>query len=217
MSKTENQKTKENVRRKRILDVAFQIFVEKKIDSVSMGEIAQAAGIGRATLFRCYSNKLELVIAVCTAQWKAYFDELDAKRPLTAIGDIPAIDRFTFTLDSYIDMYQHHKELLQYNDNFNHYVTHEGVKPEQLEAFHAALQSANTRFHLMYEKAKEDGTFRTDIPEKEFFRVTLHPMMAACAHYAGGFIWGAEGDRDYTPELLRQKDMILNYVKVSLE
>ena len=57
MSKTENQKVKENVRGKRILDVAFQIFVEKKIESVSMGEIAQAAGIGRATLFRCYSNK----------------------------------------------------------------------------------------------------------------------------------------------------------------
>ena len=214
MSKTEKQIAKENARGKKVLDVAFQIFVEKKIESVSMGEIAQAAGIGRATLFRCYSNKLELVIAVCTAQWQAYFDELDTNRPLTSIGDIPAIDRFIFTLDSYIDMYQHHKELLQFNDNFNHYVTHEGVKPEQLEAFHASLKSANTRFHLMYEKAKEDKTFRTDIPEEEFFRVTLHSMMATCAHYAGGFIWGAEDNKDYTPELLLQKEMILNYVKM---
>lgn len=217
MSKTEKQIAKENARGKRILDVAFQIFVEKKIESVSMGEIAQAAGIGRATLFRCYSNKLELVIAVCTAQWKAYLDELDTNRPLTSIGDIPAIDRFIFTLDSYIDMYQNHKELLQYNDNFNHYVTHEGVRPEQLEAFHASLESADTRFHLMYEKAKEDKTFRTDIPEEEFFRVTLHSMMATCAHYAGGFIWGAEDNKDYTPELLLQKEMILNYVKMPEE
>lgn len=212
MSKSERQKAKENARRERILDVAFRIFVEKKIESVSMGEIAEAAEVGRATLFRCYANKLELVIAVCTAQWKAYLDELDARRPLTSVGDIPAIDRFIFTLDSYIDMYQNHKDLLQYNDNFNHYVTHEGVKPEQLEAFHASLYSANTRFHLMYEKAKEDKTFRTDIPEEEFLRVTVHSMMATCAHYAGGFIWGAEDNKDYTPELLLQKDMILNYV-----
>ena len=30
-----------------------------------MGEIAELAGVGRATLFRYYPNKLELVIAVC--------------------------------------------------------------------------------------------------------------------------------------------------------
>ena len=80
-----------------------------------------------AAVFRYYPNKLELVIAVCAAKWKEYLDALDAKRPLESIGDIPAIDRFIFTLDSYIDMYRHHKDLLQYNDNFNHYVTHEGV------------------------------------------------------------------------------------------
>lgn len=202
-------------RRKAIINAAFQIFVEKKIEPVSMGEIAEAAGVGRATLFRYYPNKLELVIAVCAAKWKEYLDALDAKRPLESIGDIPAIDRFTFTLDSYIDMYRHHKDLLQYNDNFNHYVTHEGVKDEQLVEFHASLYSVNTRLEWMYEKAKEDYTFRTDIPRDEFFRVTVHTMMSACVHYAGGFIWGARDNKDYTPELLRIKEMILNYVKTS--
>ena len=202
-------------RRKAIINAAFQIFVEKKIEPVSMGEIAELAGVGRATLFRYYPNKLELVIAVCAAKWKEYLDALDAKRPLESIGDIPAIDRFTFTLDSYIDMYRHHKDLLQYNDNFNHYVTHEGVKDEQLEEFHASIYSVNTRLEWMYEKAKEDYTFRTDIPRDEFFRVTVHTMMSACVHYAGGFIWGARDNKDYTPELLRIKEMILNYVKTS--
>lgn len=178
-----------------------------------MGEIAEAAGIGRATLFRCYSSKLELVIAVCAAKWKAYLDELDAKRPISSIGDIPAIDRFVFTLDSYIDMYQRYKDLLQYNDNFNHYVTHEGAAQEQLVDFNRSLYSANTRFHLMYEKAKEDGTFRTDIPEDIFFRVTLHSMMAACAHYAGDFIWGAKDNKDYTAELILLREMIVNFAK----
>ena len=204
---------KENIRDQRIIDTAFHIFVERKIEPVSMGEIAEAAGIGRATLFRCYSSKLKLAIAVCAAKWKTYLDELDAKRPISSIEDVPAIDRFIFTMDSYIDMYQHHKELLQYNDNFNHYVTHEGAKEEQLYDFHRALHSANTRFHLMYEKTKEDKTFRTDIPEDIFFRVTLHSMMAACAHYAGGFIWGAEDNKDYTAELILQKKMIVDFAK----
>ena len=51
MSKSEKQIAKENERRKKILDTAFQIFVEKKIEGVSMGEIAEAGGIGRGTIF----------------------------------------------------------------------------------------------------------------------------------------------------------------------
>lgn len=203
----------EFVRKQKIIDAAFNIFVEKKIEPVSMGEIAEAAGMGRATLFRYYPSKLELVIAVCAARWKAYLDELDEQRPISSIGDIPAIDRFIFTLDSYIEMYQHHKDLLQYNDNFNHYVTHENASEEQLEGFRNSLYSVNTRFHLMYEKAKEDNTFRTDIPEDVFFRVTLHSMMAACAHYAGDFIWGAKDNKDYTAELVLQKEMIVDFAK----
>ena len=53
--------TKKDERREKILTEAYRIFVEKKIEPVSMGEIAEAAGIGRATLFRYYSSKLELV------------------------------------------------------------------------------------------------------------------------------------------------------------
>lgn len=217
MAKTQRQMEKEQERNRRILDTAFRIFVERKIEGVTMGEIAEAAGVGRATLFRCYPSKTELVIAVCSMKWKEYLDALDNSRPISGIHDIPAIGRFIFTLDSYIDMYQHHKELLQYNDNFNYYVSHAGCDPKLLEEFHKSLSSANIRFHLMYEKAKEDKTFRTDIPEDEFMRATVHTMMATCTHYAGGFIWGSEENKDYTEELLLLKEMILMYVRVQPE
>ncbi len=194
-----------------ILEAAFQIFVEKKIEAVSMDEIARAANVGRATLFRHYASKPELVIAVNTKQWGDYLSAVDAVRPISSIHEIPAIDRLIFTMDSYIDMYQKRKDLLQFNDNFNHYVSHAGRNHEKLQGFHNSLYSADTRFRLMFEKAKEDHTFRTDIPREQFFRVTVHTMMTACAYYAGGFIWGSEENRDYTDELVLLKDMILGY------
>ncbi|OKZ72583.1 MAG: hypothetical protein BHV87_12115 [Clostridiales bacterium 36_14] len=40
--------TKKDERREKILTEAYRIFVEKKIEPVSMGEIAEAAGIGTA-------------------------------------------------------------------------------------------------------------------------------------------------------------------------
>ena len=72
MGKSEKQMDKEQGRNQRIIDTAFRLFVEKKIEAVSMDEVAKEAGVGRATLFRCYNNKTELAIAVCASKWKAY-------------------------------------------------------------------------------------------------------------------------------------------------
>ena len=208
--------TKEKIdeRKIKILNTAFDIFVEKTIEAVSMGEIAEAAGVGRATLFRYYPSKLELVIEVCGKKWKDVFDELDRCRPISSVGEIPALDRLIFTLDSYIALYQNYKELLCYNDNFNHYVSRVGEDNERLAEFHESLYSVDVRLHNMYEKAKEDKSFRTDIPEGEFMRVTVQTMMGAGEHYAKGFIWGSEEEHDYTQELLRLKEMIINYVTI---
>ena len=42
-------------------------------------------------------------------------------------------------------------------------------KDLQMDEFNQALfLPANTRFHMMYEKAKEDKTFKTDMAEEEF-------------------------------------------------
>ncbi len=56
MGKSEKQMDKEQGRNQRIIDTAFRLFVEKKIEAVSMEEVAKEAGVGRATLFRCNTN-----------------------------------------------------------------------------------------------------------------------------------------------------------------
>lgn len=55
MSRLQKKESLKEARRRLIIDTAFRIFVEQKIEPVSMGEIASAAGIGRATLFRYYN------------------------------------------------------------------------------------------------------------------------------------------------------------------
>lgn len=200
-------------RNEHILSVAYNVFVEKRIEAVSMQMIADAAGVGVATLFRYYASKTDLVITVCAKKWKDYLSSMVSSRPKEMIKDLPAIDRLSYTLDMYIEIYRTNKAILSFNDNFNHYINHEHVGDEKLVNYRMALEPMTTRFHWLYEKAQEDGTVRTDIPEDELLRVTLHTMMSACIHYAGGFIWGAESkNRDYTEELTRLKEMILSYV-----
>lgn len=214
ISKQEHLKRKE-----RVLKEAYKLFVKYSIETVSMQQIAQASKIGTASLFRYYTNKPVLAIAVSGYAWHDYLKKVEKSRPIDTIKDIPAIDRLIFALDLYLDMYQNHKDLLTYNDNFNHYISHENVETERLQMFSDAVNPMRDRLHWMYEKGKEDKTIRTDIPEAEFLRATAHTMMAACHHYAGGFIWGADEDKnhDYTPELVLLKDMILKFACEGVE
>ncbi len=49
--------------RRRLLDAATQMFCERGLD-VGVGEIAQAAGVGRGTLFRNFPSKEHLIAAI---------------------------------------------------------------------------------------------------------------------------------------------------------
>lgn len=204
-----------DARRERILNAAFDAFVHSSIEIASLQSIADSINIGKMTLFRYFPAKADLAVAVCGYKWNEYLTEAVKNRPLTAITDIPAIDRLEFTLDSYIDMYKNHKDLLKYNDNFNQYIMNEVVDKSKLAAYMSAVNPMSERMHLLYEKGKEDRTIRTDIPEAEFLRMTTHTMMAACQHYAGGFIWGADPDpeHDYTSELKMLKDMLMQFAR----
>lgn len=208
ITKAEHERRKE-----RVLQVAFELFVKNSIEAVSMQNIADAAKVGVASVFRYYANKTDLVIAVGAYKWHNSLKIIEDSRPIDYIKEIPAVERLKFTLDTYLRMYKNNKDLLKFNDNFNHYITHEHVEEERLAPFTTAVNPMLDRLHWMYEKGKEDHTIRTDIPEDEFIRATAHSMMASCQHYAGGFIWGADKDKnhDYTPELMLLREMILKF------
>ena len=65
------------------------------------------------------------------------------------------------------------------------------------------------RFHLMYLRAEQDKTIRTDEPEEKMFSTTLHLMLAAVTRYAVGFIYIPEKDFEPEEELEALKDMLL--------
>ena len=59
-------------RQQRILEEAYRLFSEKSIEGVTMPEVAEASGVGRATVYRYYPTKLDLVVAIGTRTWDEY-------------------------------------------------------------------------------------------------------------------------------------------------
>jgi AcrR family transcriptional regulator len=134
--------------RQRLLDAADAMFREHGIE-VGVGEIADAAGVGRGTLFRNFSSKDHLIVAVVSARMQ---DAVDAGRELLQTHDDDAELVFTF-IDDIIGRQQANRALMEaISDEFFAY-------PEMLAAHDALLEVLNQ----LLERGKRAGSIRAEL------------------------------------------------------
>ena len=196
-------------RREAMLTEGFRLFALHGIEGVSMQQVADASGVGIATLYRYYNTKLALVLDIGAKKWEEFADYIRAEQKRRDTAHMTAAEELAFYLDLYIVLYRNHKDLLRFNQNFNNYVQHEGATKEQLAPYLATIGTLVRMFHAMYEKAKLDGTLRTDLPEDKMFAATSHIMLAVAVRYAQGLIYDAESETDRTEEFEMLKRAIL--------
>ena len=194
--------------RQRVVENAFKVFSERTIDGVNLTQVARASGVGVATVYRYYESKTELVLEVNTWAWDKYMSE---KQGRMDTGERSAAEIYGYFLESFIDLYREHRDLLRFNQFFNVYMQHSDVTTEQLMPFNRMVEGLARQFHRCYEMAKVDHTLRTDIPELEMFSKTLHLMLAAVTRYAVGLMYDAgippEEELRYLKELLLKDNL----------
>lgn len=196
-------------RREKILSTAFRIFSERKIDEVSMEEIARESGCGRRTLNRYFDNKHVLVVAVSAWGFERFRVENISRRPSIDFGGMAAAGIYEFLLDSFLELYRSRKDLLRFNQFFNVYIRSEKIDKDTLKPYQGIMLGIREQFHKVYLLGGKDGTLRTDIPEEEMFSTTLHLMLAAVTRYAIGLVYIPGKDFDAMSELVRLKDMLM--------
>lgn len=191
-----------------ILETAFRLFTEKGIELVTMPEIAQASGVGRATLFRYFPTKLDLVVSVGTQQWDEYIKCYDAVLPKEKIAQLSGAEFLRFYLDAFLELYRNHSEILRFNYNFNYYLHYETGTQDQRQSYFQIADKLGIIFHELYERGEKDGTLNTDIPETTMFSATFHIMLAAVTRYAVGLVI-VYGEGEPEKELVMLEEMLL--------
>ncbi len=184
----------------RILENAFRLFAENAIEKVKLTEVATAAEIGIASLYRYYPSKPELVLAVSTWAWTNYLSQ----NPLPLSDQMTGADEFEVHLNAFLDLYRDHKDLLRFNQFFNVYIQSEDITAEQMQEYLEIVHKLEEPFAATCLKGKEDGTIKTDLSEKKMFSVTLHLMLAAVTRYAVGLAYNEETDAEAELELLKE-------------
>ncbi len=193
------------VTRQRILETAFRVFADRTIEKVKMSDVAEAGGVGVATVYRYFPTKPALVLSVSTWAWERYLTESDRKMKNLKGTAAEKYERF---LDAFLDLYSNHRALLRFNQFFNVYIENESSVPaEAMQPYINVIEELSGRFEEIYRLAEKDGTLRTDVSARDILLPSLHLMLAAVTRYAVGLVY--EDGRDSKQELVLLKDMLL--------
>lgn len=196
------------VRRQRVMESGFRLFAERGIDQVTMPDIAEDSGVARPSLYRYFFTKVDLVIAIGTWKWEEYFLENARRVSEEQLARMNAREHLQFYLDSFLDLYRNHRDVLRFNHYFNSYIEHEHATPEQMRPYTQMTEELIAGFHAVYEKALADGTVRTDMSEATMVSSVFHIMLAAVTRYAAGLAYVLEGT-DQENELVLLRNALL--------
>lgn len=193
--------------RLKFMKTGYRLFVKNTIDGVSLEQVAKASGIGVATLYRYFGNKLDLVIAISVWKWEEFLSRYRAPAE-NEEGKRTGAGRFAYYLDSFLELYRSEKDLLRFNQFLNVYLQRTKADRKQTAPYDALIGRIGDRFRIIWEKGQQDGTLQAGIPWQEAFSVTLHLMLAAASRYAVGLVYRVEESADPEAELVLLRNML---------
>jgi AcrR family transcriptional regulator len=167
-----------------ILDAAFRCLSDNP--QVSIGEIADAAGVGRVTLYGHFPNRATLVDAVFTRG----LDHADRELDSVDTGGEPRAALARLVASSWQIIEQHQNLLV---------AAERELPAERIRAAHDAPMR---RVLALIRRGRRGGQFRTDVPESWLvatFQSTLH---AAAAEIHAGRMTDRNATRVITATLL---------------
>jgi len=135
----EARKAKQQV----IIDAAERVFASKPFNQVSMRDIAEAAGISHATIYRYFPDKQALFVDAFMRGITEILESIqttDHKEPGEAIPEVAELFvDFLFTNDHYFKM-------------MSHFMLHGQLKQEQVERLNAIARPLLDRFEMLFKK-----------------------------------------------------------------
>jgi AcrR family transcriptional regulator len=98
--------------RARIREVAERLFAERGVANVNMAEVAEAAGVGKGTLYRHFANKSELCLSLMDEQLQEFQNTMLLRlRQMTNAG-APKLEQLAMFLDALVHFTDIHNPLL---------------------------------------------------------------------------------------------------------
>ena len=115
--------------RRRILDVAAQLFTEHGVEGICMQQIARAAGVGQGTLYRRFADKGELCLALLNSQMSDFQNEVLSTLREMAHHSRGQLEQLEWFFDALVHFNERHSPLLSAARSEMRGIDHDNLTP----------------------------------------------------------------------------------------
>lgn len=165
-------------RMNRIFESAFSLFSEKGIDTIAMVDIAKAAEIGVASLYRYFSTKDEIAIRTVIWAWDKQKQILLPSLEDEEYKNLSGINQLAKILSLFVELYKNQSEFLRLIYFFDSYAVRTGISPERLIDYEKMIESIKVYVINAINKGIEDETINKKFEDQkdELYFTVMHAL-----------------------------------------
>ena len=207
----EKQQNKEE-RIKRIIEVAKIEFAKNGIVNTKLSIIAREAHVGEATIYRYFTDKIQLIKLVALDYWKnqviIFKNYLDENIEVDSDG----LSKVKVYLDIFIELYHSHKNFLKFMEDFdNFYILSQS--PNEVNEFIQSILHIKNLFTKLFDEGLEDGSIKPDFDKEIAYSFLSQVMVSTTQKMALRLGYTHTDNTEYAVSCLSTTiDMFIQYI-----
>lgn len=195
-----------------IIEAAADMFPERGIGPVKMTDVAEASGVGVASLYRYFGTKVNLALSVGALLWRRFNEKF--------VQDLPAdfeartgYGQMEILFGTFVEMYRTHPELISLLDELDHMVLDADPAEDRLAEYDAELVKFYPLYQASYEKGVADGTLRPGVDYWLYYQTMQHAIMGVAQKLLRGEIVPSDDFSCGWVELRMAVDVAMRYLE----
>ncbi|MGF0031492.1 TetR/AcrR family transcriptional regulator [Bariatricus sp. SGI.154] len=161
-----------------IIKTSLELFCRQGIEDTKVEDVAKAAKVGPATIYRYYETKAELTIQCAIWYWKEmanrYLPLIQSERYMKLDGR----GKVNCILDIFVRMYRDETAFLRFLHEFDVYVQKEGISTKRLEEYERNILDLKVYVTDAMEEGIRDGTLYNPYTMDELYFTLTHTLLS---------------------------------------
>ena len=158
---------------KYVVDIATNLFLQSSINAVTIKDIANAADVGEATVYRYFSNKENIILACINKLMddvrQNYFKLSQGKS---------GYEKLYIFYNSFVDVFKNNPDFFFFLKEFDAFIYATRVK--SLKAYERDINQYQIYYNNAYELGLKDGSIKPVKNVDLFYFSTTHSILELC-------------------------------------
>jgi AcrR family transcriptional regulator len=201
-------------RKNEVILAALEVFSARGIENTTMVDVANAAHVGVASLYRYYHTKFDLALESATVLWidqinpcfMAVIDESYPKQ--SGLDQVMRLLKVTPRLVTELP------EALRFLEYFDNFIVSQSIDHTRLKGYGEVFGPAKSVFMEAMIKGQKDGSIREDLDQEAFYLTITHTLMSLSQKL---ILRGNVVDSDESVGKLQQIDLVIDMAKTYIK